>query len=134
VIVAAAPDVTRAQLVNEDAILAWGRGKDIGVRAPKASPASLASDGAKAFVMVQLGKGAGEMTRAFAFRYDARGNAVWPAAVDLGEAAAPIGTRVPLSLPAAHVVRASLPGGRVVDIGPDGNAKGVAHGPALKPH
>jgi hypothetical protein len=115
-------------LLTESGSLGWGRGLDLGVRSsPLAiAPASLAADTEETFVLVQAvqpSRVAGSPFHALAFRYDALGAAIWPAAVDLGELSrAPLpGERVALTPLEPAGVHATLRGVIDVSVRPSGD-------------
>jgi hypothetical protein len=122
IVVAARADGLRAQLLQESGGLAWGRGIPVGARWRTVAPAALAADTDDSFVLAQYAAAAGAVDRAMAFRYDARGAPLWQAAVDLGEVprVAPGEERVVLEPGMNGVVRATLAGGRVVEIAASG--------------
>jgi hypothetical protein len=116
IVVATAPDVTRARLVTESGSLGWGRGLDLGARSAWGvlSPASVAADTDDTFVLVQAvqpSKIEGSPFHALAFRYDAFGSGIWSGATDIGVLDRPPapGERV--------VVRRNQPAGVSVAIG-----------------
>lgn len=87
IIAIAAGSETRVQLVTEAGALSWGAGKILGARFRTIAPASLAADGASGFVLVQYSQSPGadrDADHALAYRYDARGEPLWPAPTDLG--------------------------------------------------
>lgn len=127
VIVVASAGSTRAQLISENGALEWGQGIDVGARSkPEAiAPASLAADTDDTFMLLQMVQPTaveGSPFHALAFRYDARGTAIWPAAVDLGPLPRPPqkDQRVALTLTKPGV-RATLPNGAEVDVRPSGD-------------
>ncbi len=127
VVVVVRAGATRAQLVKEGGSPGWAGGLDLGVR-PKdgaIAPAGLAADTDDTFVLVQLAQPTGEAGSPFhalAFRYDAHGTAIWPAAVDLGALPKPPlpGERAQLhpTLPGVSVM---LPSGPAVSVRPSGD-------------
>jgi len=87
VVVAVTAGTTRARYVTDEGAFGWSA--DVGVRSrPDAlAPASLAADTDETFVLVQAATPNAEKggaVHALAFRYDLRGQPVWPNAVDLG--------------------------------------------------
>lgn len=120
VIVATRGGATRAQLVSDAGGLAWRRGIDLGARSITGAPASIAADTDDSLVLVQYGAVSpepGARPHALAFRYDARGEPLWPAPVDLG--VAPVSRpddRIVLARPRAGVVRATLAKGVDVEV------------------
>ncbi len=123
---------TRARLVSEDGAGAWGQGLDLGARsrAGRIAPPVLAVDTDDTFVLVQIVQpdGAdGAPLHALAFRYDARGTAIWPAAVDLGEVPASAKGSLPRvrlaqTKPGVRVTFPGTPGQeREVDLKPSGD-------------
>lgn len=127
IVVTARVGATRAQLISENGTPKWGQGLDLGARSrPGAvAAASVAADTDDTFVLVQMVQpeaSPGSPFHALAFRYDARGTPIWPAAVDLGELTRPPapGERVKLALTRPGV-RVTLPGGTEVDVRPSGD-------------
>jgi hypothetical protein len=128
IVVALAPDVTRARLVSESGSLQWPGGLDLGVRskAGELALASVAADTDDSFVLVQAvqpDRSAGSAFHALAFRYDAHGTAIWPAAIDLGALArAPAaGDRVVVTPAGPAGVRVAVPGDFEVEVKPSGD-------------
>ena len=113
VVVAAGPTETRAQLVTENGALAWGNGKLLGARWRTAAPVSLATDTPSSFVLVQYSQSPGadrDADHAVAFRYDLRGESLWPTPSDLGAVRriTPGQERIPLLRTSDGVLRATL--------------------------
>ena len=128
IVVAVAPDTTRARLITEEGSLRWGRGLDLGARSRSRAiaPASLAVDAEDSFVLVQAAQptaAAGTPFHALAFRYDSRGAAIWPAAVDLGELPRPpaSGERLTVTPAEPAGVRVTGPDAFDVDVRPSGD-------------
>jgi hypothetical protein len=125
-IVTARPGATRARLVNENGAPVWGQPLDLGVRSRPGAPAvpSVAADTDDSFVLVQIAQptaAPGSPFHALAFRYDARGAAIWKEAVDLGEVPAPgAGGRATL-VPMKPGVRVTLPSGGEIELRPSGD-------------
>ncbi len=118
---------TRVRLVTEGGSPGWPGGLDLGVRPKEGAiaPASIAADTDDTFVLVQLAQPNGEPGSPFhalAFRYDAHGVAIWPAAVDLGALpkAPAAGERVKLH-PTLPGVSVTIPSGPVVSVRPSGD-------------
>jgi hypothetical protein len=124
IVVDAYVGATRAQMLDENGGQKWRQGIDVGVRsrASALAPASLAADTDDSFVLVQVAAPSGADNgplHALAFRYDARGNPLWPAPIDLGDVGRAAGARVQL-VPANPGVRVTLPNGRALDLRPTG--------------
>jgi hypothetical protein len=127
--IAAGPD-TRVQLVTDAGGLAWGPGKLLGARFRTIAPVSLASDGPTSFVLVQYSQSPGadrEVDHAVAYRYDDRGEPLWPAPVDLGAVRriAPGQQRIALTRSSDGVLRAALAGGITMEIRSNGETRRV---------
>lgn len=127
--IAAGPD-TRVQLVTEAGGLAWGQGLVLGARFRTIAPASLASDGASSFVLVQYSQSPGadrDVDHAVAYRYDDRGQPLWPAPTDLGAVRriVPGQPRIVLARTNDNVLRASLVGGVTMEIRSNGETRRV---------
>jgi hypothetical protein len=127
VIVMPRAGATRAQLLSESGSPKWKDGLDLGARskAGMVAAASIAADTDDTIVLVQMVQPSaadGSPFHALAFRYDARGTAIWPAAVDLGELPHPPkpGERVKLTLTKPGV-RVRLPTGKEIDVRPSGD-------------
>lgn len=91
---------------------------------------SLASDGASSFVLVQYSQSPGvdrDVDHAVAFRYDAGGQPLWPAPIDLGAVRriAPGQERIALTRTNDGVLRASLAGGITLEIRSNGETRRV---------
>lgn len=127
VIIASRVGATRAQLLSENGSPKWRDGLDLGARSKPGmvAAASVASDTDDTIVLVQMVQPSavdGSPFHALAFRYDARGTAIWPAAVDLGELPRPPrpGERVKMTLTKPGV-RVRLSSGKEVDVRPSGD-------------
>lgn len=126
---AAGPDL-RVQLVTDSGGLVWGAGRILGARFRTITPASLASDGATSFVLVQYSQSPGEdrdVDHAVAFRYDDGGQALWPAPIDLGAVrrVAPGQERIGLTRTSDGVLRVSLVGGVTTELRSNGETRRV---------
>lgn len=127
--VAAGSDL-RVQLVTEGGVLAWGSGKLLGARFRTVAPATLASDSASSFVLVQYSQSPGvdrDVDHAVAFRYDEHGEPLWPAPVDLGAVrrVAPGQERIALTRSNDGVLRATLAGGTTIELRSNGETRRV---------
>lgn len=121
VIVVVREGATRALLVTEDGAPAWKAPLDVGARsrASAIAPANLAADTNDSFVIVQIVQPtalSGSPFHALAFRYDRKGKALWPAAVDLGETEKIDRVRVTSLRPGVSIAL----GSRQVDLKPNG--------------
>ncbi|AKU94514.1 hypothetical protein AKJ09_01178 [Labilithrix luteola] len=124
VIAASSVGTTRAQLMTEDGKRTWGTGKngrDVATRPQTASPVALVADTDDTLMMVQIARASSDMQghapRAYAFRYDAQGEPLWKAPLDLGAIKATAAAeRAILARTRPGVVTAKLPGGAVMDI------------------
>jgi hypothetical protein len=127
--VAAGSDM-RVQLVSEGGALAWASGKLLGARFRTVAPVSLVSDSPSSFVLVQYSQSPGvdrEIDHAVAFRYDANGQPLWPAPIDLGAVRriAPGQERIALTRSSDGVLRAALAGASTVEIRSNGETRRV---------
>ncbi len=91
VIVAWRSGVARAELLSERGMRAWGDGVDLGVPTRSGAPGAIALDTPDTMVLVERaplpgGQTAYAVEHVLAQRYDASGNALWRAPVDLGPA------------------------------------------------
>jgi hypothetical protein len=117
-IVAAGASESRAQLVTDNGGLAWAGGRVLGARWRTVAPASVASDTATSFVLVQYSQSPGvdrDADHAVAFRYDANAQPLWPSPTDLGAVRRiePGKERVVLTRTTDGTLRATLPTGLV---------------------
>lgn len=123
IVAATRPTVTRAQLVTEDGSNAWGTGIDIGARPESPNPVAIAADSEESVIVVQYAP-----PLALAFRYDARGSSLWPAAVELPTSGKPTSKspRPILDREGNGVVRATLPSSDApLSAGPGGGRTNV---------
>ena len=93
--------------------MAWEKGRLLGARWRTAAPVSLATDTPSSFVLVQYSQSPGadrDADHAIAFRYDDKGEALWPAPSDLGAVrrVPPGQERIPLLRTSDGVLRATL--------------------------
>ena len=126
VIVAVTTGLTRARFVTESGSLGWVQDVGARSRAEALAPASLACDTDDTFVLVQAVQPTAERRSPFhvlAFRYDFRGQPVWPAAIDIGELSRPLapGERAALTQTPPAGVHVSLPGLLEADLKPSGD-------------
>lgn len=124
ILTASSAGTTRAQLMTEDGKRMWGAGKtgrEVATRPQTASPVALVADTDDTLMMVQIARAAsdpqGHAPRAYAFRYDAQGEPLWKAPLDLGAIKTTTAAeRAVLARTRPGVVTAKLPGGAVMDI------------------
>jgi hypothetical protein len=122
VVVTSGGGITRAQLVSEDAKRTWGTdraGIDVAGRPRAGSPVAIIADTDDSLMMVQITRGASDdgTFHAYAFRYDARGEALLKSPIDLGAVKpASAKDRAVLTGVRPGVVTAKLPDGVTVEV------------------
>ena len=82
---AKANELTRAQLITEDAKLAWEKGRTFGARWRSLGAPSLAADAKGSFLWVQMAGIESDPDQILAYRYDAEGKSLFAKALDLGK-------------------------------------------------
>jgi hypothetical protein len=120
VVAAEARGAARAQLLDESGRLAWGQGgKALPWVSRGGAPVAIAVDTESSVVLAQVGEvekaRAGDPGHALAWRYDARGAALWERPIDLGavtpQGGGGAGARIGATRASEGVVRVSIPSG-----------------------
>jgi hypothetical protein len=109
IVVCVLPSATRAQRLTPDGATPWGdAGAAVGV---PSGPPTIVFDTPGTWMLVATAK-KGDQDHLLAFRYDARGQPLWPDAADIGVVhATSRGVRPSAALTSSGAVRIDLPGG-----------------------